>query len=220
MLLTNSDLDHLLGLFSLREGGGLNIYASKAVRDTAASSLGLETVLNTFCGSSWHEPPTKDFEPLVPNSEDGSSLLYRAIALPGTPPPFAKNSAPAGMHSLAYQFLDQRSGGRLVVAPDVAQVNPGLLEALENSDAVLFDGTFWSANELSVVKPNAQKAADMGHVTIQDGSLNLLAKLTAPRKVYIHINNTNPILAPDAPERAEVEAAGITVGSDGLEFEL
>jgi len=265
VLLTNCDLDHVLGLFSLREGGQLNIFASRAVRTTAESCLGLETVLNTFCGSIWHEPPTGDFEPLsitlpadsgrpqiklkgpprlaremsdvpfegswsqcIRESERGlstepenrSSLLYRAIVLPGTPPPFAKDAASTGAHSLAFQFLDQRTGGRLIVAPDVAAVNPGLLEALTTSDAILFDGTFWSADELGVVKPKAQKAADMGHVTIQDCSLELLANLAAPKKIYIHINNTNPILAPGSREQAAVQAAGIIVGSDGLEFEL
>jgi pyrroloquinoline quinone biosynthesis protein B len=220
VLLTNADLDHILGLFSLREGNRLSIYASSAVRKVAATYLGLETALNTFCGSSWHEAPTGDFEPLSPKSGSAPNLLYRAIALPGNPPPFAKGTAPGGTHSLAYQFLDQRSGARLVVAPDVAAVNPGLLEALKNSDAILFDGTFWSPDELARVKPNARKAADMGHVTIQGGSLELLAKLTARRKIYIHINNTNPILAPNTPERAAVETAGITVGFDGLEFEL
>ena len=219
VLLTNSDLDHVLGLFSLREGGQANIYAPSAVRATA-SALGLETVLNTFCGSRWHEPPTGNFAPLCPAPDNPSNLLYRTIALPGRPPPFAQGTAPSGIHSVAYQFLDERTGGRLLVAPDVAAVNEGLLEALANSDAILFDGTFWSSDELAAIKPNAPRASDMGHVTIKDCSLALLAKMAAPKRIYIHINNTNPILAPNSPERAAVEAAGLTVGSDGLEFEL
>jgi pyrroloquinoline quinone biosynthesis protein B len=220
VLLTNSDLDHVLGLFSLREGGRLNIHATAAVRDTLAGCLGLETVLNTFCGSNWHEPPLADFQRLSPDPAPAPSLLYRAIELPGHPPPFAKSATHAGIQSVAYQFLDPQTGGRLLVAPDVAAVNQGLLEALATSDAVLFDGTFWSADELGGVKPNAPKAAEMGHVTIRDCSLELLGKLAARTKIYIHINNTNPVLAPHSPERATVEAAGITVGEDGFEFEL
>jgi pyrroloquinoline quinone biosynthesis protein B len=125
-----------------------------------------------------------------------------------------------GGHSLAYQFVDRRTGGRLLVAPDVAQITPSLSEAVSTSEAVLFDGTFWSSDELSKVRPNAKLAADMGHVTIRDCSLELLKKSTSSNKVYIHINNTNPILAPHSPERMAVEAAGIAVGWDGLEFEL
>ena len=116
--------------------------------------------------------------------------------------------------------MDARTGGRLLVAPDVGAVNDELLEALSSSEAVLFDGTFWSADELARVKSRAPKAGEMGHVTIEECSLKLLAKLPARHKIYIHINNTNPILASESPERAAVEAAGVMVGADGLEFEL
>jgi pyrroloquinoline quinone biosynthesis protein B len=121
---------------------------------------------------------------------------------------------------VAYQFLDRRTGGRLLVAPDVGGLNDGLLEALASSDGVLFDGTFWSGGELQGVKSNAPEAVEMGHVTIKDCSLGLLGQVAAGRKIYIHINNTNPVLAPDSPERAAVESTGVVVGSDGLEFEL
>jgi pyrroloquinoline quinone biosynthesis protein B len=222
VFLTNSDLDHVLGLFSLREGGCLDVYATSAVRATATDSLGLGVVLDSFCGSLWHELATQEFEPLTRDSAHPSSLLYRAIELPGSPPPFARksNSLPPGAQSVAYQFLNPLTERRLLVAPDVATVNPGLMEALETSDLVLFDGTFWSSDELEKVRPNARKANEMGHVTIKDCSLDLLAKLSASRKIYIHINNTNPILAADSPERAAVEKAGILVGFDGMEFEL
>ena len=85
---------------------------------------------------------------------------------------------------------------------------------------MLFDGTFWSGDELRRVKANGRTAAEMGHVTIKDVSLALLGQLPARRKIYIHINNTNPVLSPGSPERAAVEAAGIVVGYDGLEFDL
>lgn len=218
VLLTNCDLDHVLGLFSLREAGSAEIYASSAVRGTAESSLGLETVLNSFGDSRWQEPP-HDFAPLS-KTAGAPALLYRAIELPGKPPPFANRSTPEGCHSLAYQFRDPVTGKRLLVAPDVAVVTRDLQDALESSDAVLFDGTFWSADELAGARPNAPKALEMGHLTIKDGSLELLAKLSARQKIYIHINNTNPILEPGSPQRKEVEDAGVTVGWDGLEFEL
>lgn len=216
-MLTNCDLDHVLGLFSLREAAGMDVYATPAVRSVAESALGIETVLSAFGNWRWHEPP-KDFASFG-SSPSGPGLLFRSIELPGKPPPFARNAA-AGAHSLAYQFQDPSNGKRLLVAPDVAQVTQELSQALEHSDSILFDGTFWSGDELAAVRPGAAKSLEMGHLTIQDESLELLAKLPARRKIYIHINNTNPILANGSAERAAVEAAGLTVGWDGLEFEL
>ncbi|HVV70793.1 MAG TPA: pyrroloquinoline quinone biosynthesis protein PqqB, partial [Verrucomicrobiae bacterium] len=89
-----------------------------------------------------------------------------------------------------------------------------------SSDAVLLDGTFWSSDELARVKSGASSADAMGHVTIREHSLEWLRKSAARHKIYLHINNTNPILAPDSPQRAAVEAAGVTVGYDGMEFEI
>jgi len=220
VLLTNADLDHVLGLFSLREGDALTIHATRAVRATAASSLGLGKVLDVFCGTVWREPSFEAFMPLTPEEGNAGGLLYRAICLPGTPPKFAGAMPLDGVHSVAYQFMDPRTGGRLLVAPDVAAVNDGLREALRTSDAVLFDGTFWSGDELSRVKSAAPKAGEMGHVTMEECSLNLLRDLGARHKIYIHINNTNPVLLRESSERAVVEAAGIMIGYDGLEFRL
>jgi pyrroloquinoline quinone biosynthesis protein B len=220
VLLTNADLDHAAGLLSLREGGRLQIHATNAVRDTLAECLGLPAILDAFCGVDWHEPPQADFAQLAGLDGAEGSLLYRAIELPGGPPVFARGKRPDGVHSVAYCIMDQKTGGRLLVAPDVGGWNDALAEAMRESDAVLFDGTFWSADELLRVKAKARTAAEMGHVTIRDHSLALLGNLPAEHKIYIHINNTNPVLSPGSPERAAVTAAGIVVGYDGLEIEI
>ena len=221
IFLTNADLDHVLGVFSLREGDGLEIVATKAVQAIAERCLGMETVLNSFCGSCWHEPVFGNPAPVTFPKGTPHGLQYRAIELGGKAPRFASSFGMGDPgQSVAYEFLDNRTDSRLVVAPDVAQANGELLDALKAADIVLFDGTFWSADELQNVRAGAPAAAEMGHMTIRDGSLKLLQHLRAKAKVYIHINNTNPILAADSPERATVEAAGIVVGQDGLEFEL
>jgi pyrroloquinoline quinone biosynthesis protein B len=222
VLLTNADLDHVLGLFCLREGEPVNIHAPAGVRSTVERYLGLADILGTFCGVAWHEPSRAGFEPLPSRTGAKASLMCRAIELPGKPPPFEKPTPeqPRGPHCVAYQFLDAKTGGRLLVAPDVSALNEQLLGALSSSDAVLFDGTFWSADELSRFKSSAPKAAEMGHVTIRDCSLDLLAELKLRHRIYIHINNTNPILCPNSAERAAIEAAGIVAGTDGLEFDL
>jgi pyrroloquinoline quinone biosynthesis protein B len=220
LLLTNADIDHVAGLLLMREGGPMRIHATSAVREILTECLGIGKVLDAFCGAEWNEPPQVDFSPLVNLQGGDSSLVYRAIALPGESPVFARDKRGGGTHSVAYAVMDRNTGGRLLVAPDVGAWNEALLEALQESDAVLFDGTFWSNDELSSVKANARTAADMGHLTIRDESLDRLSKLPARHKIYIHINNTNPVLSPGSSERAAVESTGVVIGHDGLEFEI
>jgi pyrroloquinoline quinone biosynthesis protein B len=134
-----------------------------------------------------------------------SSIEFRAIELP---------------HSVAFQFLDEASGRMALVAPAVGELTGELSEASADSDVILFDGTFWSNNELAVVRPGARSAREMNHLPIRGASLDFLHRLPARRKIYTHINNTNPILMPGSPEREKLEQAGIEVARDGLEIVL
>jgi pyrroloquinoline quinone biosynthesis protein B len=95
-----------------------------------------------------------------------------------------------------------------------------LSEVCASSDLILFDGTFWSEEELAAVRPGARSAREMNHLPIRNGTLDFLRQLPARRKIYTHINNTNPILMPDSPQRRELEQAGIEVARDGLEIVL
>jgi pyrroloquinoline quinone biosynthesis protein B len=218
ILLTNADLDHVLGIFSLREGKKLHIHALEAVRQTLDTCLNLTPVMNAFCGVAWHEPSYADFVPLMREGGKESALAFRAIQLPGKPPLFDVPAHANGVHSVAYQIRDRSTGGCLLVAPDVSAFSEPLIRAMRESDAVILDGTFWSEDELLQLKPGSKTATNMGHVTIKDASLSLLQSLKAKYKIYLHINNTNPVLSPNSPERASVEAAGVLVGYDGLEF--
>lgn len=220
VLLTNADLDHVLGLLSLREGGFIRVYATEAVRDSLMGDFNVSAVLESFCSVDWIEPAFNDYSPLRWIDGKESSIEYRAIELPGGPPLYAKDKSLDCVHSVAYSFVDRKTGGRLLVAPDVGVWNGALSDAMQTSDAILLDGTFWSGDELSRFKANARTAAEMGHLTIRDDSLEQLRKLSARHKIYIHINNTNPVLSPNSPERKAVESAGIVVGYDGLEFEV
>ena len=220
VLLTNADLDHVLGLWSLREGGRLHVLAPRAVRDTLDHALRLSLVLDFFCRVDWHEPSEVDWLPVPGTIGTHNSLVCRAIRLPAGPPLFDQRSQPEGAHSVAYSIVDRDTGGRLLVAPDVGACPDALTIALREADAVLFDGTFWSGDELQRINPRARTAAAMGHLPIQDQSLPLLQALPARHKIYYHLNNTNPVLAPGSPERAAVLAAGLEVGRDGLEFVL
>jgi pyrroloquinoline quinone biosynthesis protein B len=218
VLLTNADLDHVLGLILLREGDPLSVLATDSVRETLTGPLGFETLLGGFCGIRWEAAPT-EFSPLRLRDRSPSGLSVRTIFLPGGPPRFDKTSTSPSGHSVAYQIRDE-SGARLLLAPDVAEITLELQQALEESDAVIFDGTFWMAEELRRIHPEARTAQQMGHLPIRDGSLEMLRKSPARWKVFTHINNTNPILATDSPERTAVLSAGVLIGEDGLEFEV
>ena len=113
VFLTNADLDHVLGLWTLREGEKLHIHATRAVHGTLDESLNVTAIMETFCGIAWHEPPETDFAPVLRKNGERSSLLYRAIKLPGNPPLFARGKYPDGVHSVAYEVMDRNTGGRL-----------------------------------------------------------------------------------------------------------
>ena len=119
-------------------------------------------------------------------------------------------------------ILESSAGGRLAYMPAVPAIDESLLERLESVDLVLFDGTFWSDDELIRVQGSGATAREMGHVPVsgRDGSLCQLAGLRRPRKVFIHVNNTNPMLDESSPEYRDVRAAGWEVAEDGWSFDL
>jgi pyrroloquinoline quinone biosynthesis protein B len=196
VLLTNADIDHVLGLLLLRQQEKpLVVYAADQTRSALAW---LDLTLARFCGIEWRKV-SSDFQRL------NSSIGFRAIELP---------------HSIAFQFLDETSGRLALVAPAVGELTRELSEASADSDVILFDGTFWSDDELAAVRAGARSARQMNHLPISDGSLDFLHQSPARRKIYTHINNTNPILMPGSPERAELDQAGIEVARDGLEIVL
>jgi pyrroloquinoline quinone biosynthesis protein B len=218
VLLTNADLDHIYGLPLLRESPAVAIHASAAVRESVERS-GIAQLLGAFSHVTWHEAPGQ-LEPLRTPDGRATAIDYRFIPLPGGPPRFQEKSAHATGHSGAFWFEDANSGGRLLVAPDVAAIPPELLRAISEADIILFDGTFWTSDELRHYRPDARSAEEMGHLPIRDGSLPILRAAPARHKAYVHINNTNPILSPDSSERFAVEEAGVAVAFDGMEFHL
>jgi pyrroloquinoline quinone biosynthesis protein B len=202
VFLTNADLDHALGLILMRQQlAPIVVYATN---ETAKALVWIDLVLKRFCGIEWRiiEPSPGDF--VVPLSLR-ERVGVRAILL---------------QDSVAFQLCDENSGATALIAPAVGELNDALREAANNSDVVLFDGTFWSNDELRAVRPGARTAREMNHLPISDGSLEFLRALPARRKIYTHINNTNPILMPGSSERRQVEQAGIEIACDGLEIVL
>ena len=196
MFLTNADLDHSLGLVLMRQHEKPPVvFASD---DTRAALRWIDLVLQPFGGIEWRTV-APDFESF------SSGIAFRALSLG---------------NSLAFQFRDEISGAIALLAPAVGEITDELQTAIHQAEAVFFDGTFWSNEELRTVRPGARTAREMNHLPISEGSLDLLRQAPARRKIYTHINNTNPILSPDSPERKTVEQAGLEIGRDGLEITL
>jgi pyrroloquinoline quinone biosynthesis protein B len=196
VLLTNADIDHALGLLLLRQRETpIVVYATE---ETRAALRWIDTVLTRFCGIEWRTT-SDNFQSL------GEKVMFRAIQSP---------------NSIAFQLRDEISGGTALVAPAVSEVTPELRNAVNGSNVVLFDGTFWSDDELRAVRPGARGAREMNHLPIINGSLDLLRHSPARRKIYTHINNTNPIYMPGSSERIQVEQAGIEIACDGMEVVL
>jgi pyrroloquinoline quinone biosynthesis protein B len=214
VVLVNGDLDHVLGLLSLREGQRLVVHATAAVREGFTAGNVLARTLARFPGQvTWRELPLGREIPL----DDG--LAVRAVPSPGKPPIHLDGlTTPAPGDNVALVFRDLSSGARVAYAPAVARLDPALRDALDGVDALFFDGTFWSEDELPSLGLGEKRAADMAHLPVSD-SLRALADLRAGRRVLIHVNNTNPILDEASPERAEVVRAGWEVAWDGMEVE-
>ncbi|HEY2193647.1 MAG TPA: MBL fold metallo-hydrolase, partial [Actinomycetospora sp.] len=207
--------DHTLGLLLLREGRGVTVHATPATEATLRRGTGFLTTLERYC------PVT--VVPVEPGVEVALSdeLAYTAVDLPtGKAPRFAEvGSADDPGRVVGYRFRDRASGGTVVYAPGVADVVPALLDACDGASALLVDGTAYADDELITQGLGAKTAGDMGHLALA-GPGGLLERVAgrAARTVLVHINNSNPVLLEDSPERAAVERAGVEIGSDEMEI--
>jgi pyrroloquinoline quinone biosynthesis protein B len=221
--LTNGDLDHCLGLLSLRESQPLVVYATERVRQTFVEGNGLYRTLQRFEGQvTWRPLRIEQTVPLTSADGTSSGLSMTAFSVAGKPPLHCVGLAPSEEDSVALRIEDQRTGGVLAYAAAVRGYSPALDHVARGAGAVFFDGTFWSSDELVALGASNRRAEDMSHWPIggPEGSLNFLRGLDVPRRIYIHINNSNPILIEDSPEHARVRAERVEVAEDGMELTL
>lgn len=204
ILLTNGDLDHCLGLLSLRESHPLTVYATDEVRHGFTQDNILYRTLERFPGQvTWRR-----FD----------ELGVRAIPAPGKAPLHLEGRAPAAPGDNVGLVIEER-GKRFAYFSGAAGVTPEMRAAMDGAECVFFDGTFWSSDELITLGLGTRRAEDMAHLPVRS-SLEALAGVKAKRRIYIHINNTNPILDRTSRERRQVEAAGWELAHDGMEIEL
>lgn len=215
VLLTDAELDHTLGLLLLREAQALELHATQAVHEALYDGTTLLRTLERYCPVEWR--------PVVPGTDVclGDGLSYRAFDVPTTKRArFGPPDAPGRV--VGYRLTDERSGRSAVYLPGLQQLTPAVREQLDDCACLLVDGTCWRDDEMIQLGLAGKTAQEMGHLPIDgpDGSLEQLSELPVERKIYIHINNSNPILLEDSLERRLVEKRGIEVAMDGLEIRV
>jgi pyrroloquinoline quinone biosynthesis protein B len=233
VLLTDAELDHTLGLLLLREARHVRLYATPAVHKTLCDGSGVLRTLERYCPVDWRA--------VVPDAGFflAEGLSCRAFDVPTTkrdrfgdstekPPPggvgFSDMPRAGAEHGrvVGYRLTDEHSGGSLVYLPGVQALTPEVRQEIEGCACLLIDGTCWRDDELIRLGLAGKTSEEMGHLPVDGpgGSLAQLPSLHVGRAIYVHMNNTNPILLHDAPERRVVEDRGMEVAMDGLEVEV
>ena len=219
VLLTSGELDHCLGLFSLRESSPLVVYATPAVHDGFTRDNVLWAALARHV--TWR-PLSPGVEQVVADHAGRpTGLLVEARAVPGKAPRYLdERVAPSPEHVVALRIRDAETGAILAYCPGAARVDAAVRSALAGAGCVFFDGTFWSSDELAAAGVGTRRAEEMAHAPLggAEGSLARLDGLDACRRVLIHLNNTNPLLRDDGPERRDAAARGWEVAHDGMEI--
>jgi pyrroloquinoline quinone biosynthesis protein B len=217
VLLTDAEIDHTAGLLLLRESATpVRVFGDAGVERALRDGYPVLSMLERYCGTEWQTLEPGREQPL-----DGSSLTVEPFAAGGDAPRYLDGSG-AELEASGFVFRDCATGGVLTYVPGLASVDDRVVDRFAASDLVLVDGTFWRDDELPRLGISDRSARDMGHVALSGpaGTLAVLAGLPRPRKALVHVNNTNPILLEDSPERDEVVQAGVEVAYDGLEVEL
>jgi pyrroloquinoline quinone biosynthesis protein B len=217
VLLTDAEIDHTAGLLLLRESATpVRVFGDEGVAHALRRGYPVLEILERYCGADWQKLESERPRPL-----EGSSLEVEPFAVGGDAPRYLDGSD-LELQASGFVFRDRASGGVVTYAPGLARLDDGVLTRFASSDLVLVDGTFWRDDELARLGISARSARDMGHLPLwgPGGTLEALARLERPRRVLVHINNTNPILLEDSPEREAVHRAGVEVAYDGLEIAL
>lgn len=228
-VLTDAELDHTTGLLLLREGGTFHIHCTAAIHRWLNRWWPVEPILACFSpagtnpAARWSELPLDAAVELRLWDGSPSGLRACAFEVDRHVPRFVQEQPSEALGSvIGLQLEDTRTGGRLVYAPCVASLGPTLRRLAQDADCLLIDGTFWEDDEPIRRGIGSRTARAMGHLPVNgaEGSLSWLGELKARHRVYVHINNTNPMLNERGPEHGQVAERGVSVGADGDSFEL
>jgi pyrroloquinoline quinone biosynthesis protein B len=224
VVLMDAQIDHVTGLFMLREGKPLPVWCTSQVREDLTTGNPVFNVLSHFCTVNWRPIEVVEGGATIPRAASFSVPGVAGITF--TPVPLASKAPPYSPHrndphpgdNIGMLIEDAATGSKVFYAPGFGAMEPQLEPFLADSDCVLLDGTFWTDDEMVRLGIAPKTAREIGHLpqSGEDGMMALLARYAKPRKVLIHINNTNPILDEDSAERAELARAGIEVAYDGM----
>lgn len=221
VVLMDAQIDHTTGLLMLREGRPLPVWCTEMVREDMTTGNPLFNILGHYCTVDWHRLPTEAGSAFVIPGIEG--LSFTAVPLRSKAPPYSPHrDDPHEGDNIGMRITDTRTGRKLFYAPGLGEIEPHLEPFLAEADCVMVDGTFWTDDEMVSLGISRKRARDIGHLPQSGpgGMIEVLEPLRASRKVLIHINNTNPILDEDSPQRAELARRGIEVAFDGMDIRL
>ncbi|HKT66756.1 pyrroloquinoline quinone biosynthesis protein PqqB [Burkholderia sp. 22313] len=220
VVLMDSQIDHTAGLLSLREGCPLQLWCTDMVHQDLTSGFPLFNMLEHWNGGlAWNRIALDGgfVVPACPN------LRFTPLPLRSAAPPYSPHRFdPHPGDNIGLLVEDCRTGGTLFYAPGLGTVDDALLQRMNDADCVLVDGTLWDDDEMRRRGVGVRTGREMGHLALHGpgGMLDVLARVPRPRKVLIHINNTNPVLDERSAERAELRQRGIEVAFDGMDIVL
>ena len=214
VLLTGGDIDAIAGLLVLRESQPFTVYAPAELLEVLAANPVFDVLDPALV-------KRVEVTPMKPTACAGD-LTVTLLPMPGKVPLYLEDRDAIEPEAAPFYAASLRAGGRnVIVAPGCADITEAVHSQLGQADVLFFDGTLFTDDEMIAAGLGAKTGRRMGHTPISgaDGTLARLADLPG-RRIFLHINNTNPILLSDSPERREVEARGFEVAYDGMEIIL
>jgi pyrroloquinoline quinone biosynthesis protein B len=219
VVLTDAELDHVLGLLALRQAMTLHVTGTATIYNLLESS-GLLRLLGGYLLLEWRDIRAGVSFPLDPAEGTGLTAVPLAVG-EGKPPLYAGPGPVTSDATVGLLITDPQSGGSLVYMPVLPAISQGLLDVFRSASLVLLDGTLFAEDELEGL-PNPRTARRLGHLPVggPDGSLARLEPRTRSRVVYTHLNNTNPLLSDGSAACEELRRSGAAVAADGATYEL
>ena len=226
VVLTNADVDHVAGLLTLRESQPLTVYGSRRVQETLAANP-VFNVLNRDLVRRQELEMGRETDLLYPDGR-AAGIAVEAFPVPGKvalyleDPTAGSNFGTVAEDTIGLRVVDRATGRWFFYVPGCASMPDDLARRLHGAPLVLFDGTTWIDDEMRATGVGEKTGQRMGHMCMNGdaGSIAAFAPLAVDRKVFIHINNTNPVLLSDTPQRAQAEASGWEISYDGMEIAL
>jgi pyrroloquinoline quinone biosynthesis protein B len=223
VLLTSGEIDHVAGLLSLRESQAFTLWATPRILEILGENA-IFGALNPDYVARKTFPLGTVFEPT--GAQGALGFTVEAFPVPGKVPLFLESRNQGNLGGMPEETVGlevtAKDGARFHYIPGCARMTPELRQRLKGSALVFFDGTLWQNNEMIDLGIGQKTGARMGHMNISgaDGTVAAFADLDVKRKVFIHVNTTNPVLDEGSPERAEITRQGWDVAEDGMRIQL